>query len=447
MKKLICLALCAMMMVCGFAAGLAEDGTDVAEIEELGIRMSVPEEMSEMKGITNFYKEGIITHEPYLAAAGITYIPFSLERLMEIYEDPDSATEAEKDGINGLEYTLLGVFTTNQPVEEALKLFRFTEELVPVELGQVDGYHMYAIEIPADEMKQGYAEMAEEYPETYSMDDWEAWKADAEETRAIALEMMKAAEFFMPVDTAAPLIGQTIQFETTDLDGNPVKSEDIFSQNEITMINLWGTWCPNCVKEMADLAEIHKRLQEKGCGILGMEKEQFPIEEMADTARQILEENGCDYPNVLKVENAVIDPLINGYPTTIFVDREGKLLTFPISGAAVSKYEETVDKLLKGESVGNEVEKPAASANSEGTYRVYVYEDHNPVEGAFIQFCSAESCFLAQTDASGMAAFQQPEGEYTIHVLKVPEGYEPAQSEYKTLSTYSDVTIFLNRIE
>jgi 16S rRNA G966 N2-methylase RsmD len=60
------------------------------------------------------------------------------------------------------------------------------------------------------------------------------------------------------------LIGQVIRFEARDLDGNTVTSEALFGSNRVTLVNVWGTWCPYCVQEMAELAEIHTRLQEKG---------------------------------------------------------------------------------------------------------------------------------------------------------------------------------------
>ena len=58
-------------------------------------------------------------------------------------------------------------------------------------------------------------------------------------------------------------------FATTDLDGNIVTSAEIYAGNKITMINFWATWCPPCVGELAELAEVHTQLQEAGCGVVG----------------------------------------------------------------------------------------------------------------------------------------------------------------------------------
>ena len=72
-----------------------------------------------------------------------------------------------------------------------------------------------------------------------------------------------------------------------------------------------------------------------------------------------------------------------------------------------------------------------------------VSDGEKPVEGAMIQLCTADTCSLGKTDAEGVAVFQQPEGEYEIHVLKAPEGYAADETVYKTLPTYSDVNITL----
>ena len=66
-------------------------------------------------------------------------------------------------------------------------------------------------------------------------------------------EAMKNAEYFVPVVPGEGLVGKTLSFETTDLDGNTVKSEDLFAQHELTMVNIWTTWCGPCKGELAGL--------------------------------------------------------------------------------------------------------------------------------------------------------------------------------------------------
>lgn len=61
------------------------------------------------------------------------------------------------------------------------------------------------------------------------------------------------------------LVGKKVSFETTDLDGNPVKSEDLFRDKKVTVINFWATWCPHCIDELPGLEDINKTLEAHGC--------------------------------------------------------------------------------------------------------------------------------------------------------------------------------------
>lgn len=243
-----------------------------------------------------------------------------------------------------------------------------------------------------------------------------------------------------------PLIGETLTFESTDLDGNTVKSEDLFKDNKITMVNLWGTWCPYCLLEMEDLAGIHNSLQEKGCGVVGIEYEPQPLEAFAENARAIMAEAGTNYPNVLMPKSNAVLASFMAYPTTIFVDSEGRILAAPIEGAQVDKYEPAVDELL---ATGDfyEVSDAAAAANGGNAYCVYVYDQEgSPVEDVLIQFCDDTSCSFQSTDAEGAAVFNTAQEKvYEVHVLKVPKGFLENDEEYKTLDVYSDVTISLER--
>jgi hypothetical protein len=68
-----------------------------------------------------------------------------------------------------------------------------------------------------------------------------------------------------------------------------------------------------------------------------------------------------------------------------------------------------------------------------------------PVAGAVIQFCSDTECIMGTTDEKGIASFNREAGSYTVHVLKVPEGYAADEGIYKTLETFSDVNVTLKK--
>lgn len=138
-----------------------------------------------------------------------------------------------------------------------------------------------------------------------------------------------------------------ITFATTDLDGNIVTSAEIYAGNKITMINFWATWCPPCVGELADLAEVHTQLQEAGCGVVGILMDSYDPGAI-ETAKALMAQNGTNYPVLALSEDLYpLAQVINLIPTTVFVDSSGTLVGTPIVGALVDQYVPAVKALLE----------------------------------------------------------------------------------------------------
>ena len=252
-------------------------------------------------------------------------------------------------------------------------------------------------------------------------------------------EALKNAEYYTPVILGEDLVGTVISFEATDLDGNPVRSEDIFKDHEVTMVNLWATWCHNCIREMTELGEMAERYAEKGVALVGICTD---ADDELDACREILKEHNVNYLNLMPVED--LDELLqwNGtLPTSYFFGSDGTLLCLGFTGApqTMEPYEEIINGFLNGEAVETEMpDTPHTAANDEGVYRVVVSDtDGNKVKGATVQFCSDTTCTMGKTDANGVAVFEMEEGPiYTVHILKVPEGYVKNDGEYFTDNTY-----------
>lgn len=254
----------------------------------------------------------------------------------------------------------------------------------------------------------------------------------AEELRilqASLIDVLKNAEFIGPQIAGADLVGKTIRFEAKDIEGNPVKSEDIFSAHEVTMINIWATWCGPCKKELEELGNIHRRLETKNAAVIGICDD--GADKTADCKALIAEKN-LTYINLLPYEG--MDELkVESLPTTFFVNREGTIMTYPIIGVPgdISEYEKTVDSLLAGEAAGAGPAAADTAEETKNTCRVIVRDDAgNPVAGAAVQFCSDLTCMMGKTDAEGIASFPAEKGSYTVHVQKAPEGYEPCTEEF-----------------
>ena len=85
-----------------------------------------------------------------------------------------------------------------------------------------------------------------------------------------------------------------------------------------------------------------------------------------------------------------------------------------------------------------------ASCGKKAGYEVLVNDaDGKPVSGVTIQFCSDTECVMGTTGDNGIAAFDKAAGSYTIHVLKVPEGYAGDDTEYAAPDKPGQVVIVL----
>ena len=129
-------------------------------------------------------------------------------------------------------------------------------------------------------------------------------------------------------------------FEGQDLDGNPVDSATLFSNNAVTVVNFWFTTCKPCVGELPDLEALHQELAKKGGAVIGINA--FTLDSNAkeiEDAKSILEQQGVTYPNIWFASNSDAGLFTAGlyaFPTTYVVDRNGRIVGDPIVGAISS---------------------------------------------------------------------------------------------------------------
>ena len=140
-------------------------------------------------------------------------------------------------------------------------------------------------------------------------------------------------------------------FEGKDLDGNPVKSDELFSGNAVTVVNFWFTTCNPCVGELAELDALNKELAEKGGALIGVNTFTLDGDESAiSEAKDVLAKKGATYQNVYfssDGEAGKFTDNIFAYPTTYVVDRNGNIVGDPIVGAITEKKQaETLQSLI-----------------------------------------------------------------------------------------------------
>ena len=415
-------------------SGGSESSKEVVTYSTNGMTLTYTEEIAHSKGVLYPNPMGEIDE----GICGTAFYYFALPREeFETLIAKDDLTDEEMHRLIDSEGLLLHVLSIDSGRGESdITAFLDAQNIGAenrklTELGRAEDVTFYIFDAPKSE--EAYlAAMDPEYAEDFKV------------LKSALQEVLKNAEFFVPLAPGSELIGQTLHFETTDIDGNPVKSEDIFKENDLTMINIWATWCGPCINELKGLGEMHRRLAEKNAAVIGLCAD---ADTELDECKSLLKENNVDYLNILPFDGMDDALAITAYPTSFFVDSSGKILSAPMVGAPedMSKYENFIDGLLRGEAASKGT-GAAVQENDVKKYRVIVSDNEgNKVQGAMVQFCSDTECKTEKTDESGVASFEAEKGVYTVHVLKAPDGYEENTEEITTLETYSDIFIVLQK--
>lgn len=153
--------------------------------------------------------------------------------------------------------------------------------------------------------------------------------------------------------------GTFSEFVTYDIDGNEV-TESIFANKDLTVVNIWGTFCGPCINEMPELGAWEKELTDN-VQIVGLivDISSTDNETQIAAAKQITEKADVGFVNLIG-GNGAFDELIGsivGVPTTIFVDKSGNIVGEIIVGADVDRYKSFVNKYI--EALNNNSQKQA----------------------------------------------------------------------------------------
>lgn len=146
--------------------------------------------------------------------------------------------------------------------------------------------------------------------------------------------------------------GVLSSFSTTDLDGNIV-DQSVLADYDLTMVNVWATFCRPCIKEMPDLGELAQEYADENVQIIGLVSDVLNTdgtisEEQVQTARDIVEQTGADYLHLLPSADLFgVLGQISAVPTTFFVDSEGEQVGYAVvSAQSKDKWAETIDAML-----------------------------------------------------------------------------------------------------
>ena len=308
-KKILALLLGAMMLLALAACG-AKDNDKQADMSG---------DSSAMTGEPKTAEEALALHKELLEREN-ALLSENAELWEKVFMAADKGMTMQEDGKNYGDFLL-------KTIEDAKE--QFTDK-------EYEWLKESATEISNIENK--LTELEEKYPEI--------------------MQKSMDGDMSMPAgsDTSTPPDDGSMQkfpaFEGKDLDGNTVKSDELFSGNAVTVVNFWFTTCNPCVGELAELDALNKELAEKGGALIGVNTFTLDGDEAAiSEAKDVLAKKGATYQNVYfdsDGEAGKFTTNIFAYPTTYVVDRSGNIVGEPIVGAITEKKQaETLQKLIE----------------------------------------------------------------------------------------------------
>ena len=308
-KKILALMLGAMMLLSLAACG-AKDNDKQADMSGDG---------SAMTGEPKTAEEALALHKELLEREN-ALLSENAELWEKVFMEADKGMAMIEDGKNYGDFLL-------KTIEDAKE--EFSDE-------EYEWLKESATEISNIENK--LTELEEKYPEIMqkSMDG--------------DMSVPGGSDMTMPPDDGS--MQKFPAFEGKDLDGNTVKSDELFSGNAVTVVNFWFTTCNPCVGELAELDALNKELAEKGGSLIGVNTFTLDGDEAAiSEAKDVLAKKGATYQNVYfdsDGEAGKFTTNIFAYPTTYVVDRSGNIVGDPIVGAITEKKQaETLQKLIE----------------------------------------------------------------------------------------------------
>ena len=308
-KKILALLLGAMMLLALAACG-AKDNDKQVDMSGDG---------SAMTGEPKTAEEALTLHKELLEREN-ALLSENAELWEKVFMAADKGMTMQEDGKNYGDFLL-------KTIEDAKE--EFSDE-------EYEWLKESATEISNIENK--LTELEEKYPEI--------------------MQKSMDGDMSMPAgsDTSNPPDDGSMQkfpaFEGKDLDGNTVKSNELFSANAVTVVNFWFTTCNPCVGELSELDALNKELAEKGGSLIGVNTFTLDGDEAAiSEAKDVLAKKGATYQNVYfdsDGEAGKFTTNIFAYPTTYVVDRSGNIVGEPIVGAITEKKQaETLQKLIE----------------------------------------------------------------------------------------------------
>ena len=317
----------------------AADDVVTIDMSSAGVSFDLPAEMQQIQGVLQTAYGDEIDLGAGIWFTGLQYCAMTKEKYEELVNKGSALTQEDVDFIRARIVDLLLVYTIDggRTLEDAAG--ELTAWGLPVEgarlIGTAGDCSFYSLADPEREVLDTLyvfdGDLRAEFERLVTACEEADWIRCYEPKKAPALD------------------GASITFETTDLDGNPVSSVELFGAHALTMVNLWGTYCGPCINEMPDLAELSARLEEKNCAIVGVvvDASGRNQESVIESAKEIIADTGVTYLNLLPWNRIAGDLPSQYIPTTYFIDSEGRIVgEAAIGSRGADEYEALIDAAL-----------------------------------------------------------------------------------------------------
>ena len=455
MKKVISilLLLCLLAGICGSAA--AEEDPKVLDFPKSGITFTVPDFVNGMPGqLFSIADTGETSYKSGIIYAYVLYLPRTDEEVAAMNEmlapfaaNPDSLSEeAEQAYTDFLAprtelFLVIGLGEGKTWEKDVLSMDGTDKLQDPVKLGDCDGFTYYLTTFKPEFVQERLAKVDKELQEAFI---------------EAADQLMKHPELFALKERdksgQPPEPGTQINFEAADYDGNTVTCADLTAGSKVTVITFWQTFCEPCKKEMPDLDRLAREYGDNGLNVVLCVCD-AGSEDLLRKAREITAE--YHFRNI-KLTKSLYEVLPSAStPASYFLDGEGRVLDYPVSGSIPEDYTGALEDYLNGKTDqfqalimqkvnGGETPQPT---EGEQTYTVRVVDQNgDPVPEVAIAFCSATGCNNAYTDEEGKCVYKGPAYKYHVTVVEAPDGYsEDFNDDVYTEKYSSSITIEIDK--
>ena len=289
-----------------------------------------------------FYGTGIVSLD-------VAYLPFTeteydayvdwIGEFIKAHENPtdeDKIEYAKKvDEYNSNAYHLFSVLGidnngTAEDLKTALeqnfrkqgapdnKLREYLNKIEIFEAGGAENYKFYLMryERKSADFKKTQADYREEYDALFDAVD--SYAANFTFMRPLALAQLVAE-------------GTGLTFETKDLNDNTVIGSELFASHKATMLNIWSTTCSACMSEMPDIKKMAEEFESKGGQVVGLVYDAMDEDLILD-AKEIGEDLGLDFVNLLPTQEMRDFFKVQAFPTTYFFNEKGEVVGDPCIG-------------------------------------------------------------------------------------------------------------------